>query len=1016
MKTKFNALLTLFLMFAVQIVFAQSQTISGSVSDETGPLPGVSVVVEGTNKNVQTDFDGNYTIEASNGDVLLFSYVGMTPVQVSVAPGANYNVVMQSDNLLEEVVVMGYGTKKKSELTGSSVQVSAAQIESAPAPSVDQALQGQVAGLTGSTTSGTPGSTSTIRIRGISSITASNEPLYVVDGVPVTNGNSSGSTAISSLSPLATINSADILSVTVLKDASATAAYGARGSNGVIVITTKSGRSGKTTFSFDSWVGVQENAISGPTMLTAAEREMLYYEAVYNTYGEAYGFDKDGAQAFSEAFNLDGGRYQAWNANGRPEGDWKAATDNPNALTQTYNFTASGGDANSNFYASLGYYSNEGTVIGTDFDRWTAAFNYNTQLTKNWKFTTRNQVSDSEQNGILEQSAYFSSPRTAYYFMPPTEAPYNDDGSLNLDLNTNLPNPIYVTENDIRRNTLTRFLSNNSLEWDIPVEGLTFTTRYNIDYRVAAYKNYGNPVEGDWVQEGGYAYNSVNRTTNYTIQNILNYNWNITDEHVLDMSLIQEYQENYNKFLGADGQSFAAEGLTNLDNAGLPLGAYGSYTDWKIASYLAMANYSFTNKYVANATFRREGNSRFPTENRWGNFWSVGAAWNIHNEDFMTGADWIDQLKVRGSYGVQGNAGIGLNTYQALLSYDADYAGEAAVYPSTFGNDQLTWETSSTFDVGLDFSILNNALAGNVSVYKRVSDNLLQNVPLSLTTGFGSQNQNIGTMENKGVEVELNWNIIQSNDFNLSIGGNAANNANLVTKLAVDGNGEEITITTGTRKVETGHTVYEWFMRKYAGVNPDNGNKLYYVNGMDGETTEDYNAAERAYQGKGALPTFTAGMNFHVDFKGVFLDAQGYYAGGHQVYEDWTRYIHETDLFGTLYYNSINDVLDRWQNPGDVTDVSKVTYSVEPWRTHSKFLHDGDYFRLKNLTLGYDFQPKMLSKIGLDGLRLYGRGTNVFTWVKAKDMLYDPEVNANGFVGLTSPPVKTWAFGLNLKF
>jgi len=1016
MKTKLNLWSTLIFVLVAQIAFAQSTTVSGVVSDDSGPLPGVAVFIEGTSRNVQTDFDGQYSIQVSEGEVLTFSYVGMKTVNVKVGANANYNVKMEGDNLLEEVVVMGYGTKKKSELTGSSVQVDAAQIESAPAPSVDQALQGQVAGLTGSTTSGTPGSTSTIRIRGISSITASNEPLYVINGVPVTNGNTSGSTAISSLSPLATINSADILSVTVLKDASATAAYGARGANGVIVITTKSGRSGKTNFSFDSWVGFQNNAVEGPTMLTAEEREMLYYEAVYNTYGEAYGFDKDGAQAFSELYNLDGGRYQAWNANGRPEGDWKAATDNPNALTQTYNFTASGGDAKSNFYASLGYYSNDGTVIGTDFERWTATFNYQTELTDRLNFSTRNQVSDSEQNGILEQSAYFSSPRTAYYFMPPTETPYNEDGSLNLDLNTNLPNPIYVTENDIRRNTLTRFLSNNSLEWDIPVDGLSFTTRYNIDYRVAAYKNYGNPVEGDWVQEGGYAYNSVNRTTNYTIQNILNYDVEVAPDHNLDVSLIQEYQENYNYFLGADGQSFAAEGLTNLDNAGLPLGAYGSYTDWKIASYLAMVNYGYTNKYVANATYRREGNSRFPSENRWGDFWSIGAAWNIHNEDFLSSSSWIDQLKLRASYGVQGNAGIGLNTYQALLSYDADYAGEAAVYPSTFGNDQLTWETSTTFDTGLDFSLFDNALTGNFSYYKRISDNLLQEVPLSLTTGFSSQNQNIGTMENKGVELELNWNIIRSNDFNLSIGGNVARNDNLVTKLAVDGNGEEITITTGTRRVETGHTVYEWYMRKYAGVNPDNGNKLYYINGVDGETTEDYSEAQRAYQGKGALPTLTAGMNIHMDFKGVFVDIQGYYAGGHQVYEDWTRYIHETDLFGTLYYNSMNDLLDRWQQPGDVTDVSKVTYSVEPWRTHTKFLHDGDYFRLKNVTLGYDFQPALVSKIGLSGLRIYGRGTNVFTWVKADGMMYDPEVNASGFVGLTSPPVKTWAFGLNLKF
>lgn len=1021
MKTKFNGILTLLLAFLVQITFAQEKTISGTVSDDSGPLPGVNVIIKGTSNGTQTDFDGKYTINASTGDVLLFSYVGMTNVEKTVGSSTTIDVTMSGSNVLEEVVIMGYGSKKKSELTGSSVQIGAEDLAQVPVASIDQALQGRVAGLAISSTSGTPGSTQNIRIRGISSITAGNQPLYVIDGVPMSNPALEASSATSTFSTLSSINSNDVASITVLKDASATSAYGARGANGVIVITTKKGKSGKTTFNFNSSIGFSNDATDGPTVLTAAEREMLYYEGLYNTWGEADGFTLEGAQAEYEAHpEWYGDEYVKWNAAGRKEGDVAKHITNSDALQQEYNFSATGGDESSNFYTSLGLYNSDATVIGASFKRYTASLNFSKNLSDKITLDTKNSVSNVTQDGLLEQSAYFASPRAAKYFMTPTAQLYNEDGTLNIDgirSATNVRNPLYIAQNDINESKLTRLLSNTSLKWETPIENLSFTTRMNIDFQVFDYKEYQNRTHGDGQDVGGAAERVNRNITNYVYQNSLDYIWNLDDDHKFDFKLLQEFQQNKRYYLRADAESFAADGLTNLASAGTPTDATSSFTDWSVASYLGMINYRFSNKYVANATYRREGSSRFPTDTRWGNFWSVGAAWNMHNEDFMVGTeDIISNLKLRASYGVSGNANIDLNSYQSLFSYDADYGGAAGVYASSFGNPVLSWETSHTLDAGIDFGLFDNRVNGSLSYYIRESRDLLQDVPLSRTTGFNSQNQNIGIMENKGLELELSWDAVRSEDFNLTIGGNIADNANKVLELALDGNGEEINIITGTRKVETDHIVYEWYMRKFAGVDTETGVNLYYANGVDGETTTDYNSAERAFQGKGALPTLTAGLNLHIDYKGFFLDVDGYYAGGHKVYEDWSLYLNSSNGWSIDAFNGVNTLLDRWQQPGDVTNVEKMTINYPGWKTHSKWLHDGDYFRLKNLTFGYDFNENLLDKIGVNGARIFVRGTNLYTWVKDDNLTYDPEVEANGFTSLTTPPVKTLSIGVNFKF
>jgi len=1019
MKKTLHGLLTLFMVLIVQLTFAQQKMVTGTVVDEEGlPLPGVNVIEKGTNNGVQTNFDGEYSIEIQDGSILVFSYVGFASQEKAVGNSATIDVTMLVDaSALDEVVVMGYSAVSRDDVTGSAVQLDSERIQQTTTASVDQALQGKVAGLNVSTGSGTPGSFSNIRIRGRSSINASNEPLYVIDGVPVVNTNMSGAGSGSSMTALASINSNDIESITVLKDASATAQYGARGANGVIVITTKSGKSGKTRFTLTSSFGFQNDAIDGPEVLTGAEREMLWYEALYNDYGASEGFDLSGAQQFYEDNTASfGNDYVVWNNAGRPETDWASLITNDDAPIQQHNFSASGGNESHSFFASVGYYDQEATVIGSDFERISGSLNFTKNFNENFKFTTSNTASHSYQDGLLEGSSYFSSPRTVKYFNPSIDQAYNDDGSYNL--NTAMPNPLFIAENDIDENRLTRILTNNQIEWKTPIENLTFSSRVSIDLQMLNYKRYRNRIRGDGDATNGYGFQSHRSMTTYVFQNSFDYSLYLGN-HNFDFKVLQEFQKNRNYSLSADGEQFGTDGLTNLSSAGVPTSAYSEFTDWAVAAYMGTLSYNYDRRYVFNATYRREGNSRFAADQRWGDFYSFGTAWNLHRESFLMDSDAISNLKLRASYGKTGNAGIGLNTYQVLFGYDADYAGTAAAYPSTYGNENLTWETSDSYDLGLDFGFFNNRLNGTFAYYYRETKDMLLAVPLSRTTGFTSQNRNIGRMQNSGVEVELSFDAVRSEDFNLSIGGNLATNKNEVLEMATDLNGNAINITTTQTRTEAGHPASGWYMPTWAGVNPDTGLDEWYVDGIageDSETTSNFNDAERAWQGGSALPEISAGLNIHIDFKGFFLDADAFFQGGHKIYESWHLYTHDGNAYSLNAYQGINTMLGRWQQPGDQTRYAKVTTAYSPWRYNSKYLFDGDFARLRNVTVGYDFEPSVLESIGLTGARIYVRGTNLATWVKDDNLELDPEVDPTGFTDMFTPPSKNVVLGVNLNF
>jgi len=979
-------------LIGLQSVFAQSREVTGVVTsaDDGLSIPGVSVIIKGTTIGTTTDFDGKYTISVpADAKVLQFSFVGMKYVEMPITSNT-INVVMESETVgMDEVVVMGYTVRKKNELTGSTVQISGEALEEVPVASIDQALQGRIAGVTISASSGTPGSVQNIRIRGVSSITAGNEPLYVIDGVPVINDDIAGDGDVSStLTPLAALNSNNIESITVLKDASATSAYGARGSNGVIVITTKTGKSGKTQFNFSSTVGWSNNAVDGYDVLSGAQWSELYEEAT--------GSDSE------------------WDGT---DTDWASLTQNKDALMQTYDFSARGGDEKNTFFASLGYNNTEGTTIGTDFERLSAQLNVTRKFSDKIKFSTRNAGSTLTQNGTLEQSAYFSSPNLTKYFMASRHKAFDDEGNYYLDNPTSLANTLYTTEHNINENVVTRIMSNNSLSAEI-IKNLTFKSTFAVDYTIADYKQYNNRHHGDSDDTGGYLYESNTQIFNWVTQNSLNYKFFVNEDHKFDVTLIQEYQKNKRNELGAEGEKFPADGLLTLNTAGNPLAVYGEYSDWAISSYLGLLNYSFASKYFLDVTVRREGSSRFPTDEMFGTFWSVGGAWNVSEETFMEDFDFLSNLRLRASYGTNGSAAVDNNSHQALLSYDANYNGSGASYPSQFGNRNLTWEKNDIVDLGMEFGLFSNRLTGSAGYYHRKTYDLLLDVPLPLITGHDEQSKNVGEMTNKGLEFELNADIINTENFKWSLGFNLATVDNEVTKMAKDNSGNALNIETGTRKVEEGHAVYSWNMRKYAGVDTQTGNPLWYLDGKGGETTNDYSAAEKAYQGASALPTYSGGVNTHLEYKGIYLDASIYFAGGHKVYEDWAFYTHHS-YYPLFYYQGVDKLMDRWQNPGDVTDVPRVGTDAELADASSastRFLYDGDYVRLKDIVLGYKFPESVTSKLGCNSIRAFVKGTNLLTWVKDDNLVYDPEVQATGFTKLATPPTKSFIIGFNINF
>lgn len=1009
----------------VQVSFAQQKTVTGNVSDESGiPLLGVTVVVKGTTSGTSTDFDGNYSIQTQEGATLVFSYIGYTSVEQQVGANNVINVTLSADaETLEAVVVTAFGrTMTRNESTSNVVTVSSEEISKSPFVDVQQALQGKVSGMTVNTTSGVPGSASEIRIRGMSSLNASNAPLYVVDGVPIVAGNVSGSSSVSSLDVFALIGSANIESVSVLKDAAAVAPYGADGSNGVILITTKSGSRGEAKYNLNMSTGVMNNARRGLVALNSEQKLDAVEMAIWNTFGSGeFGngtiANRDGVYDFIYSALPE---VRIWDEAGRTDTNWYDEVRNKNAFMQNYDFSVSQGNENSTFNASLSYNKTEATVIGSDFERLSGSLRYNTNLNDRMNLDISALVSNVEQNAALEEGAYFSNPNLAKYFTSPWANPYNADGSYNIETFNDLAgvhNVLYTVKNNIRRNDVTRAIQNTTFSWEL-LDNLSFRSVLGLDYTIAYYKDYANPLHGDGDDVKGRTSETSTRRFNYTTQNSLDYNFSLGENHNFRATALTEFSQYKTFSLYGYGENFPNEFLNNISAASANYDASSTFTDAYKMRYVGLLNYNFAGKYLADASYSYQGDSRFSKQ--FGSFYSIGLGWNIHREDFMENANWINELRLKAGYGVTGNAGIGRNAYQALMGYGS-YNNNPSAIITGFGT-QATWEKSSRMDVALDFAILQHRLSGSFGVFSNETTDMLLNSPLpysaqfATTSGSSSVLRNLGEMTNKGFEVELHGVLIDNPDFAWSMSGNFSTLKNEVTLMP-----EGLEVTGSTTVIHEGHSAYEWYLKEWAGIDPDNGLPLWYVDRtVDNSTTGNYNEAERNYIGKNAMPKYSGSISTRFDIKNFFVEGSLYFSGGNKVFEDWAGYTQNTNN-RTFSFNTTTIAYEgAWRQPGDNATHPRFDWNnasvADSYATSSRFLHDGDYMRLRDLAIGYTFTPETLRNTGLDGLTVTLRGTNLFTWVKDSNLKWDPEVRTDGFTNLATPPVKSVVLNVNLNF
>jgi TonB-linked SusC/RagA family outer membrane protein len=980
---------------------AQNRTIKGKVSDESGnPLPNVSIILKGASKGSTSNADGTYSLTVpDNAKAIVLSSVGMVAREIQLGSSSVIDVVLSSQKgNLSEVVIVAYGAQKKKEITGVIATVKAPDIENKPFSSVDKILQGQIAGLQSVASTGSPGANQTILIRGMGSITASNAPLWVIDGIIVNSGEGHRLGNTSNL--LSTLNPNDIESVSVLKDAAAGSLYGSRAANGVIIVTTKKGRSGKTRFRFDTEVGQNDIAYKNDKYkpLNAEQYFDITLEGLTNT----------GITADSIAKVMKGLGY-----NNGVDFNWYDAVQRK-SKQQQYNISAEGGNDKTTFYISGGYFLQEGSVINSRMERSSGSARITHKASEKLSFNFNISGGYVSLRAPLNGGS-FGNPVLASYFMLPSYTPYNADGSYNLVGSTmgNLHNVIALTELDKRFSRDVGLRGNMFAEYKI-LENLKFKTSLSGDYNVLEEDQYNNPLHGDGAPTSGRAFSYYTRFMNRIWTNTLDYQQKLSKSKDFNLNFMVGYEAQKTSGYQSSIQSqifpsnlemsFAAVGA-------LPVLAATTPADFSYVSQFSNASLNYEDKYVLSGSIRRDGSSRFGANNRYGNFWSVGASWNADREEFIADLDFISQLKLRTSYGVNGNSGIGNYDWYRLYGYSFSYNQQNGSAPSNVGDSSLTWELNKPFNVGIDIGVLQSRIQLSVDYYVRKSENLLLDVPLSLTSGFSKVTRNLGAMQNKGLEIVLHALPVKTKTFEWAIDLNYATNKNKILDIP----GDNDIITGSVYIIRKGESIQSFYMREYAGVNTENGNPLWYTDRSHENTTSSYAAAGRTIVGN-ALPKHFGSLTNTFRYKGFTLDAQLYYNFGNHIQDLWGGYYAGAGFGGA--YNKAVRVLDRWTKPGDVTDIPKYIYGGNRNfnQVSSFYLNKGDYIRLRNVQLGYSIPANIASHAKLANAFVYVRGTNLFTWVKDDKLAFDPEQGSNSQSNLNVFIPKTITVGVSLGF
>ena len=1013
MKHGYKSVIALLLFFSSVLgLQAQEKTVSGTVTDNTGPLPGVSVLIKGTNTGTETNFDGNFTIKVQQGNVLVFSFLGMKTIERTIGGESIINVQLTEDaNVLDEVVVVAYGTSSVREKTGSIGVLKADVIKDIPVVSFQNTLQGNVSGVLVGSTSGQPGAFPSVRIRGSGSLNAGNNPLYVIDGIPVTSGDISDFGA-STGNVMSTLNPADIESLTVLKDAASASLYGSRAANGVILITTKKGKQGKTSYTFKTTTGISEIAMPnvGRRSVDGDTFRELSRESLYNLFFYEQGRPEADSNSLADQyleslFPIPAQGYTNWEDILFKTGD-----------IQTYDISARGGNEKTRFFASASFTEQEAVIYESGFKRYSFRTNLEHTSSDKVKFGINNYLGFTKQTRVPDQAGYFANPNYGWISLyTPLDAVRDANGDLLPNIQGSFPNPLYERSRTLTTTETIRITLSPWVEYMILPE-LRFKTSNSLDFISNDDDQYWSPSSNDG-GPNGFRYKSRNFYTTMTSSNTLNYFNTFNEKHNVDVLVGTEYTKTNRKDFNGSASGFPNDALKDFGTAASYDGIDDSNVDDAILSAFSRVKYDYDGKYFISGSVRRDGSSRLSKDKRWGTFWSISGAWDISKENFLNDVEFINFLKVRSSYGTSGTRPSSLTGFLGLYGFSAKYNGETAAFPSQLANPNLTWETNENFDVGLDFGFLDNKISGSVDYYHRTTKDLLQSVPIPATTGFTSTLQNIGEMVNKGFEVSLTSRNFDSEEFKWSTTFTGAHNSNEITKLY---NGDEIQ--TFPYMLRVGHSRYSFYLRESAGVDPATGRQQWYKNttDADGNITSGREITTSSSQARSTIvgkwdPDFVGGLRNTFNYKNFDLNVMFNYTIGGQVYDADAYRTRHDGRFPTRAI--IQDQVDRWQKPGD---ISKNPIRIYGNSTNSNFqssrrLEDASYVRLKNVTLGYNLPKDIVGKGGLDNVRLYVTGTNLWTW--AKQDLFDPELTGIG--GQSSPavpPVKTFTIGANINF
>jgi TonB-linked SusC/RagA family outer membrane protein len=1046
---KFLTLFTL-LLFTGVYVFAQNKVISGKVTDETGKsLSDVSVQVKGTKIGTVTNSEGNFTLSIpSSARTLSFSSVGMEAYEMSIGSKTTFDVSMRSttEALSEVVVNVPYGTIKKTSFTGSENTISAKSLQKQQVTSVTKALEGLVPGIIATNGGGAPGSGASILIRGVGSVNANSAPLYVLNGVPYDG----------SISALSTD---DIESVTVLKDAAAAALYGSRAANGVIMITTKKGKRGTPSVTASLRQGYMSRGI--PEYDEVGPKD--YYELMWEAYKNKYvSSGSTAAAAGVSASNVltgpNGLVYNAYNVPGNQLVDPVTGKLNPNAsllwneswadaLYRTASrtnasFSVAGASDKMDYYLSGSYLNEDGIVRFSGYKRYNLRLNVNMEAT-NWLKT------GLDLDGAIAKRRDLPSGGTAttnpFYYtrqMGPIYPVYQHDlttGAFVIDpatgknaLDWGTPDQMGTRPYAGRSNLLgslnlddrSRYIFNGNANTYAEVKfsrDLSFKTTLGINYlsdNITSYQNnqYGDAAPTPGLSDGGRSTKAADRQLSLTANEVLSYNKNIGLHNIKALAGHENYKYQYNYEAGYMS-GFLFPGQSELQNGTTAFSPPTSYEDnHTIESYFGAVNYSYDQKYLLSGSFRTDGSSRFASSVRWGNFYSAGAGWRISQENFLKNVSWINDLKLKASYGEQGNEYIGLfYPYRAYY-----YANGNGTYtpPSRPVNPDLLWEKNKTTNLGIEFAVFNNRLQGSFEWFNRVSDNLLFDVPLPVSTGYASVWQNIGSMKNYGVELQLGYNAVRTKNFNWRIDLNLTHFKNEITKLPP--NQQEKGIVNGTKKLLVGHSIYDFWLREYAGVDASNGDALYYQDVLDANgkatgqrtVTNVYNNGTYYYKGS-ALPDVTGGLTNSFNYKNFDLSFLLTFSYGGLFYDGNYASIMHRGSAGTAWST---DILGRWQKPGDVTTIPRLQNAIAGQDgVSTRFLFDGSYLNVKNITLSYTMPKSLANRAKLDGLQIFCNVDNAYLFTAHKGM--DPQRAFDGTSDATYTPFRTVSVGFtaNLK-